>query len=79
MNNPHEINGSLRKLLDGDSDARAYFDSLHPSVRSKLTSENIRTPEDMAARANEAMRDVLMEYDDIYDDSDSWPNGPDEM
>jgi len=78
MEIPEEATGSLKELLDSDPEAYEYFESLHPSVRARLVGDEISTPEELAARANEAARSAMLDYSGIYDDSDSWPNGPKE-
>ena len=78
MEIPEDASRSLKALLDSDPDAYEYFESLHPSVRARIVGEGVSSPEELAARANEAARAAMMDYSGIYDDSDSWPNGPKE-
>ena len=78
MEIPEEASGSLKELLDSDPEAYEYFESLHPSVRARIVSSAVSTQEELAASANEAARSAMMDYSGIFDDSDSWPNGPKE-
>jgi hypothetical protein len=78
MEIPEEASGSLKALLDSDPEAYEYFESLHPSVKARIVSDGISSPEELAARANMAARAAMLDYSGIYDDSDSWPNGPKE-
>ena len=75
---PEEMNGNLLALLRADPEACEYFESLHPSVKARIASDEISSSEELAARANEAASSAMMDYSGIYDDSDSWPNGPKE-
>ncbi|NLF27505.1 MAG: hypothetical protein GX592_06365 [Clostridiales bacterium] len=74
-----QAHGSLRLLLEEDPKAYDYYRSLHPSVRARLDGDEISSAEELIGRANERMRDALIDYGGIYDDSDSWPNGPEEF
>jgi hypothetical protein len=76
MEIPEEINPRLKALLKDNPEAWEYFESLHPSVRARIEFDDIDSDEALAERANEAMRAAMMDYSGIYDDSDSWPNGP---
>ncbi len=76
MEIPEEASGSLKALLESDPEAYEYFESLHPSVKARIVSDGISSPEELAARANMAARSAMLDYSGIYDDSDSWPNGP---
>ncbi len=73
---PEEAGGGLKALLEANPEAYEYFESLHPSVKARIESAAISSPEDLAAKANEAERSAMMDVSGIYDDSDSWPNGP---
>lgn len=75
---PEEASGSLRALLDSDPAAYEYFESLPPSVKARIVSSGISSQEELFARANLAARSAMLDYSGIYDDSDSWPNGPKE-
>jgi len=75
---PEEASGSLKALLESDPEAYEYFETLHPSVRARIVSSGISSPEELAARANMAARSAMMDFSGIFDDSDSWPNGPKE-
>ena len=74
MQRDEAMNPSLNALLNEEPEAYEFYESLHPSVKMKISDEDISTGEELAARANEAMSDVLMEFGGIFDDSDSWPN-----
>jgi hypothetical protein len=78
MEIPEEASGSLKALLDTNPEAYEFFETLHPSVKARIVSSGISSPEELAARANEAARSAMLDYSGIYDDSDSWPNGPKE-
>ncbi len=75
---PEEASGSLKTLLREDPEAYEYMESLHPSVRARIVGAEISSPEELVALANEAARSAMMDVSGIYDDSDSWPNGPEE-
>ncbi len=78
MTIPEEASGSLKALLQENSEAYEYFESLHPAVKARIVSDGISSPEELAARANEAAGVAMMDFSGIYDDSDPWPNGPKE-
>lgn len=77
MTIPEDASG-LEALLETNPEAYAYFESLHPSVRARLEGADLSTPEALAAEANRAARSAVMDVSGIYDDSDCWPNGPEE-
>ncbi len=66
----------LSELLDENTKASEYYDSMHPVVQHRLRegADEISTLEDLYAYANNAMTDVLEDFNDIYQDSDSYPN-----
>lgn len=67
---------SLYDLLMRDQRASEYYESLHPSVKDAVDAmqDEITSPEDLSAIANNEMTRELREYGQIYDDSDSWPD-----
>ena len=73
---PENLDASLRNLLEGDPEAYEYFESLPISVKARLAGDGISSPQELAARVHEAERSAMLDYSGIYDDSDSWPNGP---
>jgi len=58
-------------LLEQDTDARDYYDSLHGFVRSHLEeyAQDILSPEDLARISNVIMSETLSDLGGIYDDN----------
>ena len=78
MDNPLEPNPDFMALLDANPEAGAYDASLHPSVKARISPVGVTSPEELAAQADLAARSAMMDVSGIYDDSDAWPNGPEE-
>lgn len=61
----------LARLLEQDTDARDYYDSLHAFVRSHLEeyAQDILSPEDLSRISNRIMSETLSDLGGIYDDN----------
>ncbi|MDD5018047.1 MAG: hypothetical protein PHO15_08130 [Eubacteriales bacterium] len=67
----------LAELLRENPKASQYFDTLHPVVRQRLLQQanSIATIDDLYAFSNNAMTEALEQYDGIYQDGDTDPDG----
>ena len=67
----------LYDLIKDNQKASDYFDSLHPIVQHKVRQQakKIATIDDLYAFSNNAMTQALEQYDGIYQDGDTDPDG----